>query len=88
MIVTEKPTKSLAATDGAVSTWWCEAFWRNQPIVKTLVIPFPVVVCRECGERLAQVSFAEDECAARNVRHDPSRKGHEQDPHAAGRRRT
>jgi hypothetical protein len=29
MIVTEEPTKSLAATNGAVSTWWCEAFWRK-----------------------------------------------------------
>jgi hypothetical protein len=47
--------------DGAVSTRWCEAFWHNQPIVKTLVIPFPVVVCRECGERSAQVGFAEDD---------------------------
>ena len=53
MIVTEEPTESLAATDGAVSTWWCEALWRNQPIVKTLVIPFPVVMRRECGERSA-----------------------------------
>jgi hypothetical protein len=49
MIVTEEPTKALAATDGAVSTRWCEAFWRNQPIVKTLVIPFPVVI--RCGDR-------------------------------------
>jgi hypothetical protein len=61
MIVTEEPTKSVAATDGAVSTRRCEAFWRNQPIVKTLVIPFSVVVFRECGERSAQVGFAEDE---------------------------
>ena len=37
MIVTEEFTKSLAATDGVVGTWWCEAFWRSQPIVKTLV---------------------------------------------------
>ena len=61
MIVTEEPTKSVAATDGAVSTRRCEAFWRNQPIVKTLVIPFPVVMRRECGERSAQVGFAEDD---------------------------
>jgi hypothetical protein len=61
MIVTEEPTKSLAATDGAISTWWCKAFWRSQPIVKTLVIPLPVVVSRECGERSAQVGFAEDD---------------------------
>jgi hypothetical protein len=61
MIVTEESSKSLAATDGAVSTRRCEAFWRNQPIVKTLVIPFPVVVRRECGERSAQVGFAEDD---------------------------
>jgi hypothetical protein len=61
MIVTEEPTKSLAATDGAVSTRRCEACWRNQPIVKTLVIPFPVVMRRECGERSAQMGFAEDD---------------------------
>jgi hypothetical protein len=61
MIVTAEPTKALAAMDGAVSTWWCGAFWRDQPIVKTLVIPFPVVVFRECGERSAQVGFAEDD---------------------------
>jgi hypothetical protein len=61
MIVTEEPTKSLATTDGVVSTRWCEAFRHNQPIVKTLVIPFPVVVNRECGERSAQVGFAEDD---------------------------
>ncbi len=54
VIVTEEPTKSLAAADGADSIRWCEAFWRNQPIVKTLVIPFPVVMRRECGERSAQ----------------------------------
>jgi hypothetical protein len=29
--------------------------------VKTWVIPFPVVVFRECGERSAQVGFAEDD---------------------------
>ena len=61
MIVTEEPPKSLAATDGAVSTRWCKAFWRNQPIVKTLVIPFSVIVRRECGERSTQVGFAEDD---------------------------
>ena len=61
MIVTEEPTKSLAAMDGAVSTRWCEAFWHNQPIVKTLVIPFPVVMRRECGERSTQMGFAEDD---------------------------
>jgi hypothetical protein len=61
VIVTEEPTKSLAAADGADSIRWCEAFWRNQPIVKTLVIPFPVVMRRECGERSAQVGFAEDD---------------------------
>ena len=61
MIVTEEPTKSLAATDGTVSTQWCEAFWRNQPIVKTLVIPFPVVVRHERSERPAQVGFTEDD---------------------------
>jgi hypothetical protein len=42
MIVTKKATKSLAAMDGAVSTRWSEACRSNQPIVKTLVIPFPV----------------------------------------------
>ena len=61
MIVTEESSKSFAATDGAVSTRWCEAFWRNQPIVKTLVIPFPVIMRRECGERSAQMGFAEDD---------------------------
>jgi hypothetical protein len=53
MIVTEESPKSLAATDGAVSTRWCEAFWRNQPIVKTLVISFRVIMRLECGERSA-----------------------------------
>jgi hypothetical protein len=48
MIVTEESPKSLAATDGAVSTRWCEALWRNQPIVKTLVIPFRVIIRLEC----------------------------------------
>jgi len=61
MTATEEPTKSLAATDGAVGTRWCEAIWRNQPIVKTLVIPFPVGMRRECGERSAQVGVAEDD---------------------------
>ena len=46
MIVTEDTTKSLAATDGAVSTWWGEAFWRNQSIVETLVIPANAVSVR------------------------------------------
>jgi hypothetical protein len=41
MIVTEEPPKSLAATDGAVSPWGCEAFRHNQPIVKTLVNSVP-----------------------------------------------
>ncbi len=61
MIVTKEPTEPLAATDRRVCPQWGETFRRNQPIVKTLVIPFPVVVCRECGERLAQVGFAEDD---------------------------
>jgi len=61
MIVTKEPTKSLAATDGAVCTRWCEAFRRNQPIVKTLVIPLPVIMRRECGESSTQVGFAEDD---------------------------
>jgi hypothetical protein len=61
MIVTEEPTKSLAATDGAVSTRWCEAFRRNQPIVKTLVISFPMVMRREGRERSTQVGFPEDD---------------------------
>ena len=69
MIVTEEPTKSLAATDGAVSTRWCEAFWRNQPIVKTLVIPFPVAKRREGGERSTQVGFAEDVVRLRRAGH-------------------
>ena len=57
MIVTEEPTKALAATNGSL-TRWCEAFRRNQPIVKTLVIPFPVAKRREGGERSTQVGFA------------------------------
>jgi len=57
MIVTEEPTKSLAAMDGAVSTRRCEAFWRKQPIVKTLVSPFRVVMRREWGERSAQMVY-------------------------------
>jgi hypothetical protein len=61
MIVAEESSKSLAAMDGAVSTQWCEAFWRNQPIVKTLVIPFPVIMRRECGEPSAQVGCSEDD---------------------------
>jgi hypothetical protein len=61
MIVAEESSKSLAARDGAVSTRWCEAFWRNQPILKTLMIPFPVIMRRECGERSAQAGFAEDD---------------------------
>jgi hypothetical protein len=51
--IAEESPKSLAAVDEAISTRWCEAFWRNQPIVKTLVIPFPVTIRRECSERSA-----------------------------------
>ena len=61
MIVTKEPTKSLAATDWAVSPRRCEVFRLNQPIVKTLMISFLVVMRRECGERSAQMGFAEND---------------------------
>jgi hypothetical protein len=44
-----------------VPTQWCETSRRNQPIVKALVISFPVVVRDERGERSAQVGFPKDD---------------------------
>ena len=50
MIVAQEPTQPRAAMDVIVRPRRCETFRRNQPIVKTLVIPFPVVVGHEPGE--------------------------------------
>jgi hypothetical protein len=61
MIVAEEPTRARAAPDGTFHTRRCEAFRRNQPIVKALVIPFPVVMRREFRECPAQMGFAEDD---------------------------
>jgi len=61
MIVAEKPAEPRAAMDVAIRTRWSETLRRNEPIVNTLVIPFPVVVCHERGERPAQVGFPEDD---------------------------
>src|SRR5688500_18644780 len=61
MIVTKHPTKALTATNDADGTRCSEPFRSNQPYVKTSVNPFPVVMRRECGERSAQVGFAEDD---------------------------
>jgi hypothetical protein len=44
VIVAEQAAQTRAAPDRAVCPGWSETFRRNEPIVNTLVIPFPVVV--------------------------------------------
>jgi hypothetical protein len=44
MTVAEEPAEPRPAVDGTVRTRWGEPVRRNQPIVKALVIPFPVVM--------------------------------------------
>jgi hypothetical protein len=61
MIVAEEPARARAAMDVTVRTRWGETFWRNEPIVKALVIPFPVVVGYELCERPAQVGFPKEQ---------------------------
>jgi hypothetical protein len=61
MIVAEEPAEPRPALNRTTHTRWRETFRRNQPIVKTLVIPFPVVVRHERSERPAQVGFTEDD---------------------------
>lgn len=61
MIVAEEPAQARAAMDGTVRIRWRETFRRNESIVNTLVIPFPVVVGYELGERPAQVGFPKDD---------------------------
>ena len=57
MIVAEEPAQARAAMDATVRTRRSETFRRYESIVKTLVIPFPVVVGDELSERLAQGGF-------------------------------
>ena len=61
MIVAQQPAQPLAAMDGTGRTRKCETFRRNQPIVKALVIPFPVIMRHERRERSVQVGFTEDD---------------------------
>jgi hypothetical protein len=44
MIVAKEPAEPHPAMDGTVRTRWGEPVRRNQPIVKALVIPFPMVM--------------------------------------------
>ena len=53
MIVAKEPTEARTTMDVIVRTRWSETFRRNEPIVKPLVIPFPMVVGDEFGERPA-----------------------------------
>jgi hypothetical protein len=57
MIVAKEPAEPRPAADGTGRTRWDEPVRRNEPIVQALVIPFPVVMRHERGERSAQVSF-------------------------------
>jgi len=61
MVVAKEPAESRPAVDGTVRPRWRETFRHNESIVNTLVIPFPMVVGDEFGERPAQVGFPEDD---------------------------
>jgi len=61
VIVAKEPAQTRAAPDWPVCRRWSETFRGNEPIVNTLVIPFPMVVGYERCERSAQVGFPKDD---------------------------
>jgi hypothetical protein len=61
MVVAKEPAEPHPAMDGTVRPRWRETFRHNESIMNTLVIPFPVVVGDEFGERSAQVGFPKDD---------------------------
>jgi hypothetical protein len=58
VIVPKQPAKPRATADRAVRR--SGRFRRDQPVLQTLVIAFPVIVLREGDERAAEVRLAED----------------------------